>query len=154
MQPDPEREKIQEDIERAIVCLRKDLPTLFFQDIDYGIYTEDIAFKDPISAFKSKLNYRIIFWTLRFHARLFFTEIFFDVHDVRQETEKTVKVDWTVRGKLRLPWRARIFFNGDSTYTFNAEGLIYDHCDRWDRPPGEILKQFLPAQPNSETPTE
>ncbi|CAA9297047.1 MAG: hypothetical protein AVDCRST_MAG93-4331, partial [uncultured Chloroflexia bacterium] len=25
---------------------------------------------------------RIIFWTLRFHAHLFFTEIFFDLHDV------------------------------------------------------------------------
>jgi len=49
-----------------------------------------------------------------------------------------------VRGKLRVPWEANIFFNGNSTYKLNADGLIYDHRDNWDRVPKEILKQFLP----------
>ncbi|MGD2182886.1 DUF2358 domain-containing protein [Lusitaniella coriacea] len=136
----------QTQIRQVITTLQADLPTLFERDISYAIYTQDIAFSDPISAFKGKLNYRIIFWTLRFHARLFFESIYFDVHSIQQTEKEIIQVHWTVRGKLRLPWQANLLFNGDSTYRLNGEGLIYDHCDRWDRKPTEILKQFLPAR--------
>ena len=134
----------QTKVESTIAQLSADLPTLFKEDISYHIYSSDILFKDPVNTFQGKLNYRIIFWTLRFHARLFFTEIYFDVHDIQQTASDVIKVWWTVRGKLRVPWQANIFFNGDSTYQFNAEGLIYDHRDNWDRTPKTILKQFLP----------
>jgi len=134
----------QTQVESAIEQLSHDLPNLFQKDISYKIYSSDIFFKDPVNMFQSKFNYRIIFWTLRFHARLFFTEIYFDVHDIQQIETNIIKVWWTVRGKLRVPWEANIFFNGDSTYTLNAEGLIYDHRDHWDRAPKAILKQFLP----------
>ena len=134
----------QSKIESAIEQLSSDLPNLFQKDISYKIYSSDIFFKDPVNRFQSKFNYRIIFWTLRFHARLFFTEIYFDVHDIQQIETNIIKVWWTVRGKLRVPWEANIFFNGDSTYTLNSQGLIYDHQDHWDRAPKVILKQFLP----------
>lgn len=127
----------------VIKTLEKDLPTLFEEDISYDIYTKDIYFKDPVNTFKWKFNYRIIFWTLRFHARLFFTEIYFDLHDVKQTAEDVVKAYWTVRGTLRVPWKARVFFNGDSTYKLTKDGLIYNHLDTWDREPSEILKQFF-----------
>lgn len=130
-------------IEQVIEILKQDLPTLFVQDISYDIYTSDILFSDPVNKFKGKLNYRIIFWTLRFHGQLFFTEIAFDLHDVSQSEEKKILATWTVRGVLRVPWKARLFFNGYSTYKLNDEGLIYEHIDTWDREPGEILKQFF-----------
>ncbi|NET69701.1 MAG: DUF2358 domain-containing protein [Sphaerospermopsis sp. SIO1G2] len=126
-----------------IDILKADLPTLFAEDISYDIYSEDILFRDPVNKFKGKFNYRIIFWTLRFHGQLFFTEIAFDLHDVSQTDENTILANWTVRGVLRVPWKARIFFNGYSTYKLNDEGLIYEHIDTWDREPGEILKQFF-----------
>ncbi|MBD2566845.1 DUF2358 domain-containing protein [Anabaena lutea FACHB-196] len=130
-------------IERIITTLKQDLPTLFESDISYDIYTQDIFFRDPVNKFKGKFNYRIIFWTLRFHAQLFFTEIAFDLHDVSQSEEDTILAKWTVRGVLRVPWKARLFFNGYSTYKLNDEGLIYEHIDTWDREPGEILRQFF-----------
>ena len=134
----------QLQVERAIATLKLDLPTLFDRDISYDIYTQDIYFKDPVNTFKWKFNYRIIFWTLRFHGKLFFTELYFDLHDLNQTAADTILANWTVRGVLRLPWKARLFFNGYSTYRLNSEGLIYEHIDTWDRPPLEILKQFLP----------
>ena len=134
-----ERSQIQQVIE----TLKKDLPTLFEQDISYDIYTPDIYFQDPVNKFKWKFNYRIIFWTLRFHARLFFSEIYFDLHDVYRKTEDTIIANWTVRGVLRVPGKAGIFFNGYSTYKLNENGLIYEHIDTWDRKPGDILKQFI-----------
>ncbi|MEH2276721.1 MAG: DUF2358 domain-containing protein [Nostoc sp.] len=129
-------------VERVIKTLKQDLPTLFQKDISYDIYTQDIYFKDPVNTFKYKFNYRIIFWTLRFHARLFFTQISFDVHEVYQSAEDTILAKWTVRGVLRVPWKAGLLFNGYSTYKLNQDNLIYEHIDTWDRKPGEILKQF------------
>ena len=133
----------QLQVNRAMATLKKDLPTLFEKDIFYEIYTQDIYFQDPVNKFKGKFNYHIIFWTLRFHARLFFTKIYFDLHDVSQTAQDTILANWTVRGVLRVPWKARIFFNGYSTYTLNKDGLIYNHIDTWDRKPSEILKQFI-----------
>ncbi|WP_152590067.1 DUF2358 domain-containing protein [Nostoc sphaeroides] len=132
----------QFSVEGVIKTLKEDLPTLFEKDISYDIYTDDIYFKDPVNTFKYKFNYRIIFWTLRFHARLFFTEIYFDVHEVSQSAEDTILAKWTVRGVLRVPWKASLLFNGYSTYKLNQDNLIYEHIDTWDRKPGEILKQF------------
>ncbi len=135
--------EVRSHVQQVIETLKKDLPTLFEQDISYDIYTPDIYFQDPVNKFKWKFNYRIIFWTLRFHARLFFSEIHFDLYDVEAETEDTIIANWTVRGVLRVPWKARIFFNGYSTYKLNENGLIYEHIDTWDREPGEILRQFI-----------
>ncbi|MEH2390143.1 MAG: DUF2358 domain-containing protein [Nostoc sp.] len=132
----------QLSVEQVIKTLKEDLPTLFEKDITYHIYTDDIYFKDPVNTFKYKFNYRIIFWTLRFHARLFFTQIYFDVHEVYQSAEDTILAKWTVRGVLRVPWKARLLFNGYSTYKLNQDNFIYEHIDTWDRKPGEILKQF------------
>jgi hypothetical protein len=136
------RVESQLSVERVIKTLKEDLPTLFEKDISYHVYTQDIYFKDPVNTFKYKFNYRIIFWTLRFHARLFFTKIYFDVHEVAQSAEDTILAKWTVRGVLRVPWKAGLLFNGYSTYKLNQDNLIYEHIDTWDRKPGEILQQF------------
>jgi Uncharacterized conserved protein (DUF2358) len=137
-------------IEHIIQTLQQDLPTLFERDISYDIYSQDIYFKDPVNTFKGKFNYRIIFWTLRFHGRLFFTKLYFDLHDVTQTAEAVILASWTVRGTLRLPWKAKIFFNGWSTYRLR-DGLIYEHIDTWDRKPGEILQQFFQNVDNSDS---
>jgi hypothetical protein len=134
--------KNQFSVEQVIEILKQDLPTLFEKDISYDIYSQNIYFRDPVNTFKGKFNYRIIFWTLRFHAKLFFTEIAFDVHEITQSAEDVILAKWTVRGVLRVPWKAKLFFNGYSNYKFNADGLIYEHIDTWDRKPSEILAQF------------
>lgn len=138
----------------AIATLQQDLPTLFERDIAYDIYSDDIEFRDPVNRFRGKFNYRIVFWTLRFHGRLFFTELFFDLHHIERTAPRTVRADWTVRGTLRLPWQPRLLFNGFSLYQFNSAGQIYEHVDTWDRPPGEILRQFFrrSTAPDSEAP--
>jgi Uncharacterized conserved protein (DUF2358) len=135
--------KYQSQVQEVIKTLKHDLPTLFQRDISYNIYTQDIYFRDPVNKFKGKINYRIIFWTLRFHAQFFFTDISFDLHEVYQEAEDSILAKWTVRGILRVPWKARVFFNGYSTYKLNQDNLIYEHIDTWDRKPGEILRQFI-----------
>ncbi|MBW4651103.1 MAG: DUF2358 domain-containing protein [Kastovskya adunca ATA6-11-RM4] len=133
----------QAQLDHVIKTLKEELPTLFERDISYEIYTQDIYFQDLVNNFKGKFNYRIVFWTLRFHAQLFFTDIHFDLHDTQQVAKHIIKAHWTVRGTLRLPWKPQVFFNGDSTYTLTESGLIYNHLDTWDRKPSEVLKQFF-----------
>lgn len=144
-QTSPPSERYQTQIDHNIAVLQADLPTLFERDISYDIYTADIHFRDPVNRFKGKFNYRIIFWTLRFHGRLFFTELYFDLHQVAQTEVDLIRADWTVRGTLRLPWKPNLFFNGYSLYKLNSNGLIYDHLDTWDREPAAILQQFFRA---------
>lgn len=143
MNRDPERGDYLKQVERAIATLQHDLPTLFERDISYDIYSHDIDFRDPVNRFKGKFNYRIIFWTLRFHGRLFFTELAFDLHNVEATSQTTIRADWTVRGTLRVPWKAKLFFNGYSLYTLDQDAFIREHVDTWDRSPGEILQQFV-----------
>jgi len=135
-------------VDQIIARLETELPTLFEADLSYDIYSQDILFKDPVNRFRGKVNYRIVFWTLRFHGRLFFRDLHFDLHRVYREGPHCIRADWTVRGTLRLPWRPRICFNGVSDYQLSTDGLIYQHIDTWDRPPGEVLRQFfrLPAE--------
>lgn len=133
-------------VAQAMETLQAELPHLFERDLSYDIYTADIYFRDPVNTFKGKLNYRIIFWTLRFHARLFFTTIGFEVHSIAHPTPETIVVTWTVKGVLRLPWKPTLLFNGTSTYSLNPEAKIYRHIDTWDRSPQAILQQFLPSR--------
>lgn len=134
-------------VAHIIETLKQDLPTLFEKEVSYDIYSSDIAFKDPVNTFKGKLSYRIVFWTLLFHGYWFFTHLSFELHEVCLTSADTIRADWTVQGRLRLPWRTQLIFNGYSIYRLNSAGLIYDHVDTWDRPPLEILKQFFRPVP-------
>ena len=122
-------ESYQAQVKKNLAVLKQELPTLFQKDLSYNIYSPDIFFQDPVNKFKGKFNYRIIFWTLRFHGGLFFSQIDFDLHNIQQIEDSQIRADWTVRGKLRLPWNANIFFNGYSIYKINQTGLIYEHID-------------------------
>ena len=134
--------KVSAAVSNIVNTLKEELPTLFERDLSYDIYTEDIFFQDPVNTFKGKFNYRIVFWTLRFHGQLFFTELYFDLHDVQPTEPDIIVANWTVRGILRLPWKPTLFFNGYSTYKLNQNEVIYEHIDTWDRKPMDILKQF------------
>jgi len=140
-----ERAALDARRERAIATLGRELPYLFQRDISYELYTWDIWFQDPVNTFQYKFNYRLIFWTLRFHARLFFRAIAFELHAIWAEAPQLIQASWTVRGTPRLPWPAQVCFSGRSSYKLDRHGRIYAHIDTWDRSPRAVLKQFLPA---------
>ena len=55
------------------------------------IYREDIAFKDPRNCIEGKKNYRTIFWSLRFHGALFFTQLTLKVQRIWQPEEALIR---------------------------------------------------------------
>ncbi|CAI5460225.1 unnamed protein product [Closterium sp. Yama58-4] len=111
----------------AIRTLREELPTLFYRDMTYDIYREDITFQDPMNTFKGIDNYRLIFKALRFHGKIFFKALCVDVLRVWQPNERTIQIRWSVRGIPRLPWEAHGRFDGTSEYKLDSSGKIYSH---------------------------
>lgn len=72
-------------------------------------------------------NYQLIFWSLRFHGKLFFKTLYVDVKRIWQPEDGLIKMRWTVHGIPRVPWEAEGTFDGISTYRLDSHGKIYDH---------------------------
>lgn len=92
-----------------------------------SIYREDIVFRDPNLNFKGMKNYQLIFWSLRFHGRLFFTRMYVDVLRIWQPEDRQIRMRWRVRGIPRVWWEAEGTLDGISTYKLDSEGMIYEH---------------------------
>ncbi|XP_024388294.1 uncharacterized protein [Physcomitrium patens] len=111
----------------AIRNLREELPALFYKDLNYDIYREDITFSDPMNTFSGIENYKTLFWALRFHGRIFFKALWVEIVRVWQPSEKVIMVRWIVRGIPRVPWEAQGRFDGTSEYKLDKDGKIYSH---------------------------
>ena len=93
-----------------------------------SIYRDDVTFRDPVNAFTGLPAYRTIFWSIRFHARLFFAARRVDVSRIWQPFDTEVKVRWTATGKSRLPWQPVAVFDGVSTFKFDSNGKVFEHA--------------------------
>jgi hypothetical protein len=93
-----------------------------------SIYRDDITFRDPRNSFSGLKNYRTIFWSLRFHGRIFFTRLYVEVKRIWQTEDGCIRMRWTVHGVPRVPWEAEGTFDGISQYKLDHEGKIYEHA--------------------------
>lgn len=91
------------------------------------IYREDIVFRDPRNVFRGIKNYRTIFWSLRFHGRIFFRHLYVEILSIWQPEDKQVKMRWKVHGIPRVPWETEGTFNGISTFRLDSHGKVYEH---------------------------
>eukprot|EP00892_Ulva_mutabilis_P009650 jgi/Ulvmu1/7057/UM033_0117.1 len=121
------KEDFYANVGDAIRTLREDVPTCLKDDINYDIYRDDIVFRDPRNSFSGIKNYKIIFWSLRFHGKLFFKELYVEVKRIWQKDDHTIYLRWTVHGFPRLPWDQEGTFDGVSTYKLDCHGKIYEH---------------------------
>ena len=55
------------------------------------IYRDDIVFRDSRNTFQGKKNYKTVFWSLRFHGKLFFSRLNVRVLRVWQPEESIIK---------------------------------------------------------------
>ncbi|KAL0397958.1 UNVERIFIED_CONTAM: hypothetical protein Scaly_0244200 [Sesamum calycinum] len=111
----------------AIRSLREEFPELFYRELSFDIYRDDIVFKDPLNTFSGIQNYKSIFWALRFHGKIFFRALWVDIVSVWQPVENMIMVRWTVHGIPRIPWERRSRFDGTSEYKLDKDGKIYEH---------------------------
>ncbi len=76
----------------------KAAPDVIFCCLADEIYTPDIVFRDPRNCFKGMQNYQLIFWSLRFHGRIFFSKLYVEVKRIWQPEDSVIKMRWTVHG--------------------------------------------------------
>ncbi|EPS65551.1 hypothetical protein M569_09224, partial [Genlisea aurea] len=122
-----QRDEFYVNLGLAVRTLREDMPSIFSRDLNYDIYRDDITFRDPLNTFTGIENYKMIFWALRFHGRLLFSEISLDVLRIWQPSETTILVRWNLRGVPRIPWEASGQFQATSRYKLDRNGRIYEH---------------------------
>lgn len=133
--PPPRRKKLDNserndyyvNMGSAIRTLRDELPTMFSKELSYDIYRDDITFTDPLNTVHGLENYKLFFWALRFHGKIFFRAIWVDVVRVWQPSDRVILLRWTVRGIPRVPWEAEGRFDGTSKYKLDKDGKIYEH---------------------------
>ncbi|KAG2319829.1 hypothetical protein Bca4012_053915 [Brassica carinata] len=111
----------------AVRTLREDLPLIFTKDLNYDIYRDDVTFLDPVNTFSGIDNYKLIFWTLRFHGKILFRDISLEIFRVWQPSENMILVRWNLKGVPRVPWGVRGEFQGTSRYKLDRTGKIYEH---------------------------
>ncbi|XP_076888862.1 uncharacterized protein LOC143539424 [Bidens hawaiensis] len=111
----------------AIRTLRQDFPDLFYRDLTFNIYRDDIVFQDPLNSFYGIESYKTIFWALRFSGRIFFKTLWVDIISVWQPVESTIMIRWAVHGISWVPWERRGRFDATSEYKLDKSGKIYQH---------------------------
>lgn len=111
----------------AIRTLREEFPGLFYRELSFDIYRDDIVYKDPINTFGGIESYKSMFWALRFHGRIFFRALWIDIISVSQPAENVIMVRWTVHGIPRVPWESCARFDGLSEYKLDSKGKIFQH---------------------------
>ncbi|CAN6568247.1 hypothetical protein ACFX13_000838 [Malus domestica] len=111
----------------AIRTLREEFPQLFYRELSFDIYRDDITFKDPMNTFMGIENYKSIYWALRFHGQIFFKALWVDVISVWQPMDNVIMVRWTIHGIPRVPWDSRGRFDGTSEYKLDKQGKIFEH---------------------------
>ncbi|XP_051128648.1 uncharacterized protein LOC127249741 [Andrographis paniculata] len=160
-QDDDQRNQFYLNLGLAVRTLRQDLPLLFTKDLNYNIYRDDITFSDPLNSFTGIDKYKLIFWALRFHGRILFRDISFDVLRVWQPSENMILIRWNLRGVPRVPWEAKGEFQGTSRYKLDRNGKIYEHkVDNFAfnfphtlRPATSVLDLVAASCPASPNPT-
>ena len=93
-------------------------------EIADDIYRDDVTFRDPRNTFYGLDNYKLIFWSLRFHGNLFFKQLYVEVKRIWQKDDDTICLRWTVHGFPRLPWDQEGTFDGVSTYKLDCHGKV------------------------------
>ncbi|KAF9677045.1 hypothetical protein SADUNF_Sadunf08G0066600 [Salix dunnii] len=121
------RDEFYVNLGLAVRTLREDLPLLFTEDLNYEVYRDDITFIDPLNTFTGIDNYKLIFWTLRFHGKMLFREISLEVYRIWQPSENVILIRWNLKGVPRVPWEAKGEFQGTSRYKLDRNGKIYEH---------------------------
>lgn len=124
---DEEKQNYYVNTGNAIRTLREEFPELFYRDLTFDIYRDDIVFKDPLNTFVGIENYKSILWALRFNGRIFFKALWVDIVSVWQPSENTIMIRWIVHGIPRVPWESRGRFDATSEYKLDKNGKIYEH---------------------------
>ena len=114
----------------------------FPEDQTYGLYAEDVFFKDPLTSFSGVARYRSM---IHFIAR-WFKAVQMELHSIEQIGQR-INTTWTLRWVAPMPWQPPMAISGRSELTLNNTGLIESHVDYWNCSRLDVLRQLFSTEP-------
>jgi hypothetical protein len=108
----------------------------FPENQNYGIYSENVYFRDPLNQFRGIERYQKMIGFLR----SFFQNIKMELHSI-EKREDTIHTEWTLCLTSPLPWKPRLSIIGRSELTIDRDNLIASHIDYWHSSPWDVIKQ-------------
>jgi Uncharacterized conserved protein (DUF2358) len=127
-----------ENVRTDILNVLKDDYARFPKNQTYGLYADNVFFKDPLISFRGVQLYR---WMIGFMERVFL-DVQMDLHDIRQDNHQ-IQTDWTLSWIAPMPWKPSLQISGRSELALNKEGLIESHIDYWNCSRLDVLKQLF-----------
>ncbi|PSB16296.1 DUF2358 domain-containing protein [Phormidesmis priestleyi ULC007] len=110
----------------------------FPDDQTYGLYAEDVYFKDPLNEFRGRDRYQQMIGFIK----TWFLNVQMDLHTI-QRNGNLIRTDWTLSWNTPLPWKPHISISGWSELTVNGDDLIVSHIDYWHCSRLDVLKQHF-----------
>lgn len=111
----------------------------FPADQSYGIYAEDVYFKDPMNEFRGVKKYRKM---IGFIDR-WFKQPYLELKEIEQVGQK-ITTRWTLSWTTPLPWQPRVSIPGWTEMQLNDQGQICSHIDHWDISKWALVQQLKP----------
>lgn len=110
----------------------------FPENQTYGIYAEDVHFKDPVYDFRGLKKYRKMIDFLK----KWFQNLHLELHEIEQDGEQ-INTRWTMSWNSPLPWKPFISVSGRSELKLK-DNLVVGHYDYWDKSFWHMIKQHSP----------
>ncbi|CAM9428806.1 unnamed protein product [Choristocarpus tenellus] len=123
---DGRSEDFEVNLGKVMDTLRQDYPRIFYDPLDFDIYTPDITVHDPSGVALSGINnYKRLFATLRFFRKMMLTNV---------STSFKLSYDWS-RQQVRVKWHFLFetttqmprHVDGISVYHINNQGMVRRH---------------------------
>ncbi|MEM7797254.1 MAG: DUF2358 domain-containing protein [Cyanobacteria bacterium P01_C01_bin.118] len=127
----------------AIIAQVKADYARFPKEQSYGLYADDVYFKDPMNEFRGVAQYRRMIGFIE----QWFSNITLDLQAVEQPQADTFITRWTLHFTAPTPWQPRISIPGWSELQVNGAGLICSHIDYWDCSRWAVFKQLFQQKP-------
>lgn len=128
--------------EAQIIAQLKQDYARFPKDQTYGLYTEDVKFKDPMNKFEGvELFQRLIGF-----IDWFFGDVQMDLHSIEASAPALIELRWTLNMNPPVPWSSRLHIPGRTELWLSEQGLIESHVDYWSCSRLEVLKQVFKTE--------
>ena len=125
-------------VEQVIEQLKADYER-FPKNQTYGLYADNVTFKDPLNSFSGVKKYREM---IGFLSR-FFRDIEMELHSIEKAQPDLVATEWTLNMTPPVPWASQLSIPGRSELKLNAQQLIESHVDYWHCSRLAVLKQVF-----------
>jgi hypothetical protein len=150
----PKNRQKEKALIRVANDIRAEYEALFWVtgDMDISLWADDCTFSDPFSSFGGSGSTRRFEANAKSLGRLVLDPVarvtsFEVVGGGQGRDEPEVRIGWSFKSKLDLPWRPVLAAAGTTIHVLNKDSLLIERYEeRWKSKPWDVVKRlFVPT---------